>query len=151
MNIRAKIIKSFFTKLLLVAMLVQVHFPSQVFCIEADGSSHIETVVFNECGNSFEKNTFSSTLNSISNDQNEHHVTCEGCTDISLDQQVSLKRYETEVNPVEYFDLRDVYLDPYKFNKQNLSSKQNVCLYLELQSRLVLHPLQGLNAIILII
>lgn len=153
MKLKKKVIFSFITKLLLAVILVQFHFPSQIFCIEADGSTSIEIAPLGNC-TTVEENSVSSAITQISQNCNQSHqdsVTCKNCTDIPLKQETSLSRSDSEqatlkVLSPSYFNLYAGEYKPYiPYPTQTLQP-------FPLQTpNFVYHPHQTLESIILLI
>lgn len=153
MKLKKKVIFSFITKLLLAVILVQFHFPSQIFCIEADGSTSIEIAPLGNC-TTVEENSVSSAITQISQNCTQSHqdsVTCHNCTDIPLKQETSLSRSDYEqatlkVLSPSYFNLYAGEYKPYiPYPTQTLQP-------FPLQTpNFVYHPHQTLESIILLI
>jgi len=74
---------------LLIAFLLSAPFSSNVLCIEADGSSSIETVHFSAC-QAAELSSVQGDIKS-SRPTSHDHDHCMDCTDLSLSQQLSAK------------------------------------------------------------
>lgn len=153
MKLLKKLSISILPKLLLALMLVQFHFPSQIFCIEANGSTSIEIAPLGNC-TTVEENSISSETTQISQNCTQSHqdsVTCHNCTDIPLKQEISLSRSDSEqvtlkvLNP-SYFDLYAGEYKPYiPYPTQTLQP-------FPLQTpNFVYHPHQTLESIILLI
>ena len=153
MNLKKKTMTSFITKVLLALILVQFHFPSQIFCIEADGSTSIEIAPLGNC-TTVEENSISSAITQISQNCNQPHqdsVTCNNCTDIPLKQEISLSRSDSEQATLKalspsYFSLYAGEYKPY------IPYPTQTLLPLQLQTpQFVYHPHQTLESIILLI
>lgn len=134
-------------------MLVQFHFPSQIFCIEADGTASIEIAPLGSCV-TLQENFIYTETTQISQNCNQVHqdsVTCKNCTDIPLKQETSLSRSDSEqatlkVLSPSYFNLYAGEYKPYiPYPTQTLQP-------FPLQTpQFVYHPHQTLESIILLI
>jgi|TARA_X000001036_G_scaffold407835_1_gene417589 hypothetical protein len=145
---------SFFTKLLLALMLVQFHLPNQIFCIESDGSTSIETVSLGSCVTTLQQKSTplqTTTLSQNCNPLHQDSLSCEDCTDIPLKQEISKSRSDSEqaslkVLSPSYFDLYAGGFKPYISYPNTLSTP-----LLSQTPDFVYHPYQNLESIILII
>lgn len=143
---------SFFAKFLLLLMLLQIPFSGQVLCIESDGHTAIETVQFGRCDVFTESKTPQNILTSQSCEiAHGHPQSCQNCTDIPLDQEISLSRSDSEQASLKilspsYFNLYAGEFKPYIL----VPAAQNITLTSE-DINFVFHPHQILESTILII
>ena len=134
-------------------ILVQFHFPSQIFCIESDGSTSVEIAPLGRCITLQEEHVSEKTTQLSQNCSQVHQedISCESCTDIPLNQEISQSRSDSEqatfkVLSPSYFDLYAGGYKPYiPYPSQTLQP-------LPLQTpNFVYHPHQTLESIILLI
>lgn len=136
--------------MLLALMLLQFSFADQVFCIESDGHTAIETVQLGRC------NTSPLTIESTTITDQEcatahgHEDSCQNCTDIPLDQEI-ISRLDSDNGTIKvlspsYFDL---YAGDYKPHTIFPSTEKTPLTFK--QPTFVYHPSQFLQTIILII
>jgi hypothetical protein len=153
MKLKKNVIFSFITKFLLALMLVQFHLPSQIFCIESDGSSSIEIAPLGRCATLQKEHVFEKTtqLSQNCSQVHENSISCENCTDIPLNQEISQSRSDSKQTILKilspsYFDLYAGGFKPYTpYPNQTLQP------FPFLTSEFVYHPHQTLESIILII
>jgi hypothetical protein len=134
-------------------MLVQFHLPGQIFCIEPDGSSSIEIAPLGRCIALHEEHVSKKTtqLSQNCNQVHQEDLSCENCTDIPLNQEISQSRSDSEqatlkVLSPSYFDLYAGGYKPYvPYPTQTLQP------FPLLTPEFVYHPHQILESIILII
>jgi hypothetical protein len=154
MKLRKKTVMSFICKFLLALMLVQFHLPNQIFCIESDGSSSIEISSLGSCAITLQKKTTpfqTTTLSQNCNPLHQDNLSCENCTDIPLNQEISMSRTDSEqaslkILSTSYFDLYAGGFKPYIQypNTRPIS-------FLSQTPDFVYHPHQNLESIILLI
>lgn len=154
MKLRNKTAMSFIAKFLLALMLVQFHFPSQIFCIEEDGSTSIEIAPLGNCSTTLQEKTSSIEIVQTSQNCNQAHpdsVTCNNCTDIPLKQEISMSRSDSEQATLNV--LSPLYFNLYagEFKPYIAYPKQTIEPFSPLNTEFVYHPHQTLESIILLI
>jgi hypothetical protein len=147
MNNKRSSIVNFFSKLFISLVLFQLPFVNQVFCIEVDGHTAIETVQLGKC------NTAPySPVNSSKLDQecSSHEESCLSCTDIPLDKEI-ISRLESDNGLIKI--LNPAYFNLYigDFNSHLRFSSISNLTFIHKQPAFVFHPTQILQMIILII
>lgn len=140
----------FFSTLLIALVLLQLPFINQVFCIEADGHTAIETVQFGRCNTTPSSPTKLSALDQECATAHGHEESCQSCTDIPLDQEI-VSRLDSDNGTIKilsptYFNL---YGGDYKPHIR-FPSTTNATPVLK-QPTFVFHPTQILQTIILVI
>jgi len=150
MNKKRSSILNFFSKLLIAVVLFQLPFINQVFCIEADGHTAIETVQFGRCATTPSSLEKSSMVDQECSTAHGHEESCLSCTDIPLDQEI-MSRLDSDNGTIKilsptYFNL---YAGDYKPHiRCPLDSNSTLILN---QPTFVFHPTQILQTIILVI
>lgn len=141
MLFKIKSMYSFSVKLLLVLILIQCYFPSHIFCMESDGSTFIETSISGFC------------FDNIQNCHQDYRdgILCKNCTDIPLNQELSLSRFDSDDASIKvlrpsYFSL---YASGFKPYLSDLSLEHEASISKECS--FVYHPHQLLKSTILLI
>lgn len=154
MKRKKKVIVSFFTKFLLALMLVQFHFPNQIFCIESDGRTSIEIAPMGSCSTTLQESTTTQETTPLSQDCDQTHPdgsACKECTDIPLKQDISLSRSDSDqvtlkILSPSYFNLYAGEFKPHIPYPKNTAEH-----FLFETCAFVYHPHQILESTILLI
>ncbi len=141
MIIKLKSAHSFLVTLVLALFLLQCYVPTPLFCMESDGATTIETSITGTCSDS---------LQHCNQDYYDVNV-CNNCTDISLNQEMSLSRSDSDDASIKilspsYFSLYASGFKPY-LSDLNLEPESIISK----EIRFIYHPHQLLKSTILLI